>query len=100
MGLTGLEPVTSALSGQRSNRLSYRPNSAVSSTDLQQYRTCRLAQNFRLAERIFGQLELDLILGESDFQTTEQVRRQVIQERAEGGDRRQQHDIDRGNQCR
>ena len=25
VGLTGLEPVTSALSGQRSNRLSYRP---------------------------------------------------------------------------
>ena len=25
VGLTGLEPVTSALSGRRSNRLSYRP---------------------------------------------------------------------------
>ena len=29
VGLTGLEPVTSALSGRRSNRLSYRPAGAM-----------------------------------------------------------------------
>ena len=28
VGLSGLEPLTSALSGQRSNRLSYRPEGA------------------------------------------------------------------------
>jgi hypothetical protein len=37
VGLSGLEPLTSALSGQRSNRLSYRPESAATSlgTDAQ-----------------------------------------------------------------
>jgi hypothetical protein len=29
VGLSGLEPLTSALSGQRSNRLSYRPESVT-----------------------------------------------------------------------
>ena len=31
VGLSGLEPLTSALSGQRSNRLSYRPESVATS---------------------------------------------------------------------
>ena len=39
VGLTGLEPVTSALSGRRSNRLSYRP--AVVSTEESPYWTAR-----------------------------------------------------------
>jgi hypothetical protein len=31
VGLSGLEPLTSALSGQRSNRLSYRPEGVATS---------------------------------------------------------------------
>lgn len=33
VGLTGLEPVTSALSGQRSNQLSYRPAARVNTQE-------------------------------------------------------------------
>ena len=40
VGLTGLEPVTSALSGQRSNRLSYRP-ACGGNTERQHYRLTR-----------------------------------------------------------
>ena len=39
VGLTGLEPVTSSLSGKRSNRLSYRPvNRGVTLPDLRRGR--------------------------------------------------------------
>src|SRR4029079_12276198 len=33
VGLTGLEPVTSSLSGKRSNRLSYRPGGTSAAAD-------------------------------------------------------------------
>src|SRR5689334_23462949 len=42
VGLTGLEPVASSLSGKRSNRLSYRPVSPISAAPQEVARGTRL----------------------------------------------------------
>ena len=73
VGLSGLEPLTSALSGQRSNRLSYRPGSDA--------RLGANAQGYPMPAVPLKSLPRALsVLGEGDLQAAEDSCGEVVQE--------------------
>ena len=84
VGLRGLEPLTSSLSGKRSNRLSYRPRVVHSRTrdrvDRREgYPMRRSPHKTRARLRLRGG---SAVLGEGDFDASQQGGRQVVEERA------------------
>ena len=105
MGLRGLEPLTSSLSGKRSNRLSYRPvrhlqrarNSSRESQarDARRYPTavvpCKTARYVPLS---CGGGWGTSVVCQCDLQTADKARADVVQERPQRGDRSHQDDVD------
>src|SRR3954454_348982 len=92
--LRGLEPLTSSLSGKRSNRLSYRPGGepAGSWSARASEPTGEItASPRRLPNR--GTTSA-VVLGEGDLQAAEECRGEVVEERRERGDRGDQHHVD------
>jgi hypothetical protein len=93
VGLGGLEPPASSLSGMRSNHLSYRPvacRTCVSDTrELSLPVAIPQAQPARL-----------LPFGERHLNATDQVRAQVVNHRPDGAHRDEQHDVDRADEER
>src|SRR4249919_3480252 len=81
VGLTGLEPVTSSLSGKRSNRLSYRPGvgretRAASREGRRPERNITAA-----AERPPNRGRGSGVLGQGDLDATQERGRHVVEER-------------------
>src|SRR5271166_7182757 len=86
VGLGGLEPPTSSLSAKRSNRLSYRPILAYD-------RPTRLPQSRATPKRLIA-------IGQRHLDAANKVSGQVVDERADGRLRAQQHDVHQADQRR
>src|SRR5215207_2323773 len=80
VGLGGLEPPTSSLSGMRSNRLSYRPG-------VRESRTAGDSPQMPL-----------LGVGEDDLEPSDEARGEVVEERREGRQRGDDEDVDHAEQ--
>src|SRR6478672_164550 len=91
VGLRGLEPLTSSLSGKRSNRLSYRPGWLRGARRRERLPHRRDAAQTRISRRSNGSA---LVLGEGHLDAAEQGGGQVVEERAERRDRGDQHHVD------
>src|SRR5437762_11851392 len=84
VGLAGIEPATSELSALRSNRLSYSP-----ARDEQRYRT-----GHAFPKPVPACRERSLALGERHLDAADEVRADVVDERAQRGERGEQHHVD------
>src|SRR5690606_10407180 len=95
VGLTGVEPVTSSLSGKRSNRLSYRPGVVQAPTRkvTARWRRGRNRPHGPLDSLADSLVDSAVVLGQRDLETAQQGRRQVVQEGPQRGDRGQQDHV-------
>src|ERR1700722_11730375 len=106
VGLPGLEPGTSSLSGKRSNRLSYNPIELQKQGQKLSYRTheagCAVSAGpGELAGREpASRAGTSFGLAEGHLHAAYQPRGQIVDDRAEGGDGRDQHDVDGAEQGR
>src|SRR6476469_214968 len=106
VGLTGLEPVTSSLSGKRSNRLSYRPVTGPERGQCLGWSTSdrggTLPHRGAAGQNGIGRSGRvsALVLREGDLDAPEQGRGHVVEERPESRDRREQHHVDDRHQHR
>jgi hypothetical protein len=94
VGLRGLEPRTSSLSGKRSNRLSYSPSGAAVPAGHDPARLDHAdGKGYRIGDGdvLFGLLERDL-------DAAAEVCHQVVDDRAHGGDGGDQYDVHRTEQ--
>src|SRR6185295_18418035 len=87
VGLGGLEPPASSLSGMRSNRLSYRPRVPPEVTRPAGAAPTRYPPGL-------------VLLSEGDLDAADQVGADVVDERADRRQRREQHDVDDPDQRR
>src|SRR5262245_59471205 len=95
VGLRGLEPLTSSLSGKRSNRLSYRPGGTGAG-----YRKAGTRPKRDAPRRWYAGGGSVVVLGEDHLEAAEEAGGHVVEERAEGRDHRDQHDVDDGDDHR
>ncbi len=101
VGLDGLEPSTSVLSGLRSNQLSYRPgrpNKLITTRCL--YSNFYYALLVTLCSAPNKQTKSSLFVRHSNLQTSNKGSNQVIHHRTYSGQCRQQHNMDNSNQNR
>ena len=99
VGLRGLEPLTSSLSGKRSNRLSYRPGSHPSASPGQAVGGAdgKITASGSAAQTEAGRTARTgsaVVLGEGDLDAAEQRGGQVVEERAQRRDRGDQQDVE------
>src|SRR5690625_4569815 len=87
VGLAGLEPATSSLSAKRSNRLSYRPQHCFSA-----WRSKWVPIEDIAVWR--QESKWNLVIGQSEMQTTHHGCDEVVDERPERRERGEENDID------
>src|SRR5947208_15053386 len=91
VGLGGLEPPASSLSGMRSNRLSYRPVDLEQRTwDDRPFPDRGLPERERAGPR-------SVAFGQRDLEAADQVGAHVVDERGDRAQRGHQYDVDRAD---
>src|SRR5690606_12232233 len=97
VGLTGLEPVTSSLSGKRSNRLSYRPGAPRLFPRVPKQTTPARGPFPNPRRGSATSCSPHSVVGQGEVDAADQRRDDVVEERPQRRQRGEQQDVDDGD---